>query len=220
MRRISSPPRPEALRPAATDLKDATKGASSRSSDLSQNKKGGHPHAPASLLAEIESLDSAVLRKRWRSLLRTSAPRNLSRSLLIRIIAWREQVNAVGDLDKASLSILEAAVSKVAAVASSSCADSQLRPGVVLVREHAGILHRVAVLADGFAWNGKTFCSLSAVARAITGVNWNGPRFFGLDRSDAKPVLQSGGRKRRPRGNAPSASSLALPTQPPEDDLP
>jgi hypothetical protein len=38
------------------------------------------------------------------------------------------------------------------------------------------------VAADGFEWNGRIFRSLSAVARAITGVNWSGPRFFGLDR--------------------------------------
>jgi hypothetical protein len=36
------------------------------------------------------------------------------------------------------------------------------------------------VLADGFAWNGSTYKSLSEVARAITGTRWNGPRFFGL----------------------------------------
>jgi hypothetical protein len=41
-------------------------------------------------------------------------------------------------------------------------------------------LHRVAVLAEGFAWNGTTYPSLSKVAFAITGTRWNGPRFFGL----------------------------------------
>ena len=45
------------------------------------------------------------------------------------------------------------------------------------------------VMADGFAWNGQTYDSLSKVAFAITGTKWNGPRFFGLrdkeDRSDA-----------------------------------
>jgi len=38
----------------------------------------------------------------------------------------------------------------------------------------------VAVVADGFAWNGKTYRSLSKVAQAITGTRWNGPKFFGL----------------------------------------
>ena len=36
------------------------------------------------------------------------------------------------------------------------------------------------MLESGFAWNGGTYESLSKVARAITGTNWNGPRFFGL----------------------------------------
>src|SRR5215204_311557 len=55
-----------------------------------------------------------------------------------------------------------------------------LRPGALLVREWEGTPHRVIVLAEGFAWNGNTYPSLSKVARAITGTRWNGPRFFGL----------------------------------------
>ena len=54
------------------------------------------------------------------------------------------------------------------------------RPGTVLGREWNGQMQRVAVLADGFAWNGKTYPSLSKVAFAITGTRWNGPKFFGL----------------------------------------
>jgi hypothetical protein len=51
-----------------------------------------------------------------------------------------------------------------------------------LIREHAGVLHRVTVVAEGFEWDGQIFTSPSAVARAITGVRWNGRRFFALDR--------------------------------------
>jgi len=47
-------------------------------------------------------------------------------------------------------------------------------------------MHRVAVLTDGFAWNGKSYSSLSQVAFAITGTRWNGPRFFGLRDKQAK----------------------------------
>jgi Protein of unknown function (DUF2924) len=57
---------------------------------------------------------------------------------------------------------------------------ADLRPGTVLAREWNGQMHRVAVLADGFAWNGKTYASLSKVAFAITGTRWSGPRFFGV----------------------------------------
>ncbi|WP_281411524.1 DUF2924 domain-containing protein [Enterovirga aerilata] len=54
------------------------------------------------------------------------------------------------------------------------------KPGTLLVREWEGTLHRVMVLEEGYAWNGQSFESLSKAARAITGTNWNGPRFFGL----------------------------------------
>ena len=53
-------------------------------------------------------------------------------------------------------------------------------PGTVLVREWDQKSHRVMVMPDGFAWNGKTYPSLSKIAFAITGTRWNGPRFFGL----------------------------------------
>jgi Protein of unknown function (DUF2924) len=59
---------------------------------------------------------------------------------------------------------------------------SIMRPpqGTILAREWQGRMHRIAVLADGFAWNGKIYASLSKIAFAITGTRWNGPRFFGL----------------------------------------
>ena len=62
---------------------------------------------------------------------------------------------------------------------------TELTPGTVLVREWDRQSQRVMVMADGFAWNGQTYDSLSKVAFAITGTKWSGPRFFGLrDRED------------------------------------
>ena len=57
---------------------------------------------------------------------------------------------------------------------------AEIRPGTILSREWNGQIQQVAVLAEGFAWNGNTYPSLSQVAFAITGTRWNGPRFFGL----------------------------------------
>ena len=57
---------------------------------------------------------------------------------------------------------------------------TELRPGTILGREWNGQMQQVAVLANGFAWNGNTYPSLSKVAFAITGTRWNGPKFFGL----------------------------------------
>jgi hypothetical protein len=67
---------------------------------------------------------------------------------------------------------------------------AELRPGTMLGREWNGQMHRVAVLTEGFAWNGKTYRSLTKVAFAITGTRWSGPKFFGL-------------RDRRSKGSAP-----------------
>ena len=56
--------------------------------------------------------------------------------------------------------------------------------GTILVREWQGTTHHVTVVADGFIWNGGNHSSLSAIARAVTGTKWNGPRFFGLREDD------------------------------------
>lgn len=55
-----------------------------------------------------------------------------------------------------------------------------LKPGARLLREWNGRAHTVEVLDQGFLWNGEAYLSLSAVARAITGARWSGPRLFGL----------------------------------------
>ena len=66
----------------------------------------------------------------------------------------------------------------------------ELRPGTILSREWNGQMQRVAVLPEGFAWDGNTYPSLSQVALAITGTRWNGPRFFGLRDKPSKGSSQ------------------------------
>jgi hypothetical protein len=50
----------------------------------------------------------------------------------------------------------------------------------VLVRDYQGQRHTVTVGREGFDWQGTSYSSLSAIARAITGTAWSGPRFFAL----------------------------------------
>jgi hypothetical protein len=52
--------------------------------------------------------------------------------------------------------------------------------GTKLLREWQGQIYEILVEEEGFRWDGKMYASLSAVAMAITGTRWNGPRFFGL----------------------------------------
>jgi hypothetical protein len=56
----------------------------------------------------------------------------------------------------------------------------RIKPGSELIRSWKGKSHRAVVKADGFAYDGVTFPSLSEIATRITGTRWNGPRFFGL----------------------------------------
>ena len=89
----------------------------------------------------------------------------------------------MGDLDGESQRLLDRSESPEKAGRRAVDLDRRtrdLKPGTVLGREWKGQMQRVAVLADGFAWNGKTYPSLSKVAFVITGTHWNGPRFFGL----------------------------------------
>jgi hypothetical protein len=117
------------------------------------------------------------------------APEHLSRALLERVIAYRVQADALGDLDRDSARLLDRLARADAEDATVPLPELRaVKPGTLLVREWEGALQRVMVLEEGFAWNGGTYDSLSQVARAITGTNWNGPRFFGLrDRARASP---------------------------------
>jgi hypothetical protein len=140
-------------------------------------------------IGHLRDLDIAPLRSRWHSVFGRPPPPHLRRHLLFRILAYRLQADRLGDLDDASRRLLDRsgspekagqrAVNLVRHIA-------DVRPGTSLSREWNGRLERVAVLAEGFAWNGKTYPSLSQVALAITGTRWNGPRFFGLRDNPSK----------------------------------
>ena len=67
----------------------------------------------------------------------------------------------------------------------------RIKPGSELIRTWQRQTYRVVVLAEGFAYAGKTYRSLSEIASAITGTKWNGPRFFGL-RSGASQEAADG----------------------------
>jgi hypothetical protein len=53
-------------------------------------------------------------------------------------------------------------------------------PGTIMTRKYRGKQVSVKVLPDGFEYEGETYRSLSAVAKAVTGSHWNGLLFFGL----------------------------------------
>jgi hypothetical protein len=134
-------------------------------------------------IARLRDLDIASLQARLRNVLRRAPSPHLSRHLLVRVLAYRLQAERLGDLDVESRRLLDGVGPPEDAgkrAVDSNRPTAELRPGTMLAREWNGRMHRVAVLVGGFAWNGKTYPSLSKIALAITGTRWNGPRFFGL----------------------------------------
>jgi hypothetical protein len=134
-------------------------------------------------IARLRGLEASELRSRWHTVFRRRPQPHLPRHLLFRVLAYQLQAEHMGDLDADSLRLLDCSGSPEKAgqrAVDPSRPTTNLRPGTMLGREWNGQMQRVAVLADGFAWNGKMFSSLSGVAFAITGTRWNGPRFFGV----------------------------------------
>ena len=134
-------------------------------------------------IARLRDLDIVALRRRWHTVFGRRAPLHIPRHLLFRILTYRMQADRLGDLDNASRRLLDDSGSPEKAAQNAAPLVRRIanvRPGTSLSREWNGHMQRVMVLADGFAWNGKIYPSLSKVAFAITDTRWNGPRFFGL----------------------------------------
>jgi Protein of unknown function (DUF2924) len=134
-------------------------------------------------IAHLRDLDLAGLRGRWHSVFGRRPASHLPRHLLFRILAYRLQADRFGHLDDKSRRLLDRSGSPEQAAQKATTLAlhiSDVRPGTSLRREWNGRMQQVAVLAEGFVWNGRTYPSLSQVAFAITGTRWNGPRFFGL----------------------------------------
>jgi hypothetical protein len=160
-------------------------------------------------IAHLRGLDLGGLCARWQSVFQRSAPAHLTRHLLFAVIAYRLQADRFGDLDHATTQVLDRAIAKEAGSAMSARLANfdqrrtELSPGTVLVREWDRRPQRVMVLADGFAWNGQTYDSLSKVA--ITGTKWNGPRFFGLARRNGTGTRNNNKKSVCPTDQEPAA---------------
>jgi hypothetical protein len=162
-----------------------------------------------SIVANLEGLDLNGLRRQWRSHLGGEAPAHLPRWLLMRGLAYRLQSDAFGGLDKSIRRILRSGKADgIGAPFDPRAPQTQeglgLRAGALLVREWNGKLERVMILEKGFAWNGQTFGSLSQIAKAMTGTNWNGHRFFGLRQGKTPAAADAGADRRKSRNRTAS----------------
>ena len=158
-------------------------------------------------IAALTMLTVAQLRSRYAEVFGDTT-RVGNKTWLVRRLAWRLQANALGDLSQrararaaqlandADLRLNPPAQASAGASADPSRAAPALlvavppdprlpAPGTILTRLYKGQELEVTVLPTGFAFQGKVFLSLSALAKAITGAHCNGFAFFRLSRTEA-----------------------------------
>ena len=167
----------------------------------------------AALEAEIgrlPNLSLLELRNRWKTLFGHPAPKSLRRNFLARAVAYQMQVEAYGGLSIATKRRLREIANAVrTGDANAMLGSSRIKPGTQMIRQWQNTTHTVTALAEGFEWNGRTYKSLSAVANAITGTNWNGFAFFGIKRAPSGNKNASGPRRTNSRAN-PDVSTVPV----------
>ena len=125
------------------------------------------------LISEIEALDRAACLDRWREAFRRSPPKYLSPQFMKRVLIWEVQNRALGGVSVKTTRRLKQ-------IAAGQTLPSTAKPGSHLVREWNGRTYQVEVVEGGYVMDGKSWRSLSAIAKYITGAHWSGPRFFGV----------------------------------------
>ena len=156
-----------------------------RKSDAVPETQRGSAAADASVVAQLAALKRLTvveLKTKWESLFGAPAPNN-SRSYLELRLGYRIQELTLGGLSRETRRTLDLLADEIDGKIGRKAIIADSRNPVVgtrLVREWDGVEHTVTVMTDGFDLQGQKFKSLSAAARAITGTQWNGYRFFGL----------------------------------------
>ncbi len=144
-------------------------------------------------IVALQALTTADLPIEGSRLYRATPPTRLSRSLLLRGVAYRVQEHAQGGLRPSTKRMLRSLCEVSEQRGGPATAPAvMLKPGTKLVREWHGHVHTVSVLDDGFEYQGERYPSLTRIARRITGAHWSGPMFFGLKRQPSPTSRKAG----------------------------
>lgn len=157
-------------------------------------------------VAAISDLSRDELLALWEKAYGCRPPKGVKRGLLERSAAWHLQARRLGGHSRSSRKVLREAAHSICGSTNESDSERStaasgngtrrqsmalaqkadgsarpaLRPGMRLVREWNGRMHAVDVTEEGFLFDDRTYRSLSAIAKRITGGHWSGPRFFGV----------------------------------------
>ena len=146
---------------------------------------------------ELRHLTTAQLQSKYRELFGQPSHSN-HKDYLFRRVAWRMQAVAEGGLsDRAREHAREIASDAdlrlcapkksienrpaVRVANASRHLDPRVPPpGTQLIKRYKDETLTVTVLEDGYQYGERVYKSLSAIARQVTGTQWNGYVFFGL----------------------------------------
>jgi hypothetical protein len=105
----------------------------------------------------------------------------LHRTLAAACLQYAQQVQTAHGISRDAERALAALVPPKEAVSSRKFrAPRRFKPGTRLLRTWQGRTYTVTVVDPGFLFAGRTYRSLSVIARVITGTSWSGPAIFGL----------------------------------------
>ena len=124
-------------------------------------------------ITEIEGFDRADCLDRWRKAFGRPPPKYLSPQFMKRVLIREMQSGFLGGVSAKTTRRLKQ-------IASGNSVPTTAKPGSHLVREWNGRTYQVEVVDGGYIMDGRSWRSLSALARHITGAHWSGPRFFGV----------------------------------------
>ena len=144
----------------------------------------------AETIEQLQNLSREELIKRWKKLFKTNSPQHARKDLLIKHIMWELQAKKQGGYSAQTQKQLDKLADKMATKQEVNeeeikkhCRQScslEIKAGTKLIREYKGEKHEVIALEKGFEYKNRQYKSLSAIAREITGTQWNGKLFFGV----------------------------------------
>ncbi len=125
-------------------------------------------------MTDYTQLIARELCLKWAEIIDRPIP-PIGRSLIIKYLLWYEQAKR----EKFSPLGFFYEV-KQAAQNTDKRPKATLEVGSKMVRSYQGTKYEVEIIPQGYLYKHKTYKSLSGVAKAITGKNWNGNVFFGV----------------------------------------
>jgi hypothetical protein len=150
--------------------------------------RGGKVTDIRAKIAELRTFSRKQLLQKWRELFGGTRAPSLRRELMIPFLAYKIQEIAYGGLKPSTRAELRR-IGRALETGSGSLTSvmrPRTKPGTRMVRHWRGKPHEVVITESGFEYCGRSYGSLSQIAREITGTQWSGPAFFGLKKAKSE----------------------------------